>query len=397
MDSGRQECRPDTLKEGIMYELIKRDGLAKRGRLHTVHGVIETPVFMNVGTVAAIKGAVSTADLQEIGTQVELSNTYHLHVRPGDQVIRKLGGLHKFMVWDKPILTDSGGFQVFSLAGLRKIKEEGVYFQSHIDGRKIFMGPEESMQIQSNLASTIAMAFDECPSSVATREYIQASVDRTTRWLARCKKEMERLNSLEDTINRQQMLFGINQGAIYEDIRIDHAKRISELDLDGYAVGGLAVGETHEQMYHILDVTVPYLPQDKPAYLMGVGTPANILEAVDRGVDFFDCVYPSRNGRHGHVYTNKGKRNLFNARYEKDMRPIEEGCQCPACRTYSRAYIHHLLKAKEMLGMRLCVLHNLYFYNHLMGQIRDAIDAGRYADFKREKLDELNEVSHETA
>ena len=374
-----------------MYELIKRDGLAKRGRLHTVHGVIETPVFMNVGTVAAIKGAVSTADLQEIGTQVELSNTYHLHVRPGDQVIRKLGGLHKFMVWDKPILTDSGGFQVFSLAGLRKIKEEGVYFQSHIDGRKIFMGPEESMQIQSNLASTIAMAFDECPSSVATREYIQASVDRTTRWLARCKKEMERLNSLEDTINRQQMLFGINQGAIYEDIRVEHAQQIDEMDLDGYAIGGLAVGESHEEMYRILDAVVPHLPLNKPTYLMGVGTPANILEAVDRGVDFFDCVYPSRNGRHGHVYTRHGKLNLFNAKYELDTRPIEEGCQCPACRKYSRAYIRHLLKAKEMLGMRLCVLHNLYYYNHLMEQIRDAIDEGRYSQFKAETLRAMEE------
>ena len=379
------------------YILRKVDGRAKRATFKTVHGTVETPVFMNVGTVGAIKGAVSTDDLKEIGTQIELSNTYHLHVRTGDEVIKELGGLHRFMVWDRPILTDSGGFQVFSLASLRQIKEEGVTFRSHIDGHKIFMGPEESMQIQSNLGSTIAMAFDECPNSLADRGYVQNSVDRTYRWLVRCKKKMTGLNQKDDTINKHQLLFGINQGAIYEDIRIDHAKRISELDLDGYAVGGLAVGETHEQMYHILDVTVPYLPQDKPTYLMGVGTPANILEAVDRGVDFFDCVYPSRNGRHGHVYTNKGKRNLFNARYEKDMRPIEEGCQCPACRTYSRAYIHHLLKAKEMLGMRLCVLHNLYFYNHLMGQIRDAIDAGRYADFKREKLDELNEVSQETA
>lgn len=369
-----------------MYELIKRDGRAKRGRFHTVHGVIETPVFMNVGTIAAIKGAVSTADLEEIGTQVELSNTYHLHVRPGDQVVKKLGGLHKFMVWDKPILTDSGGFQVFSLAGLRKIKEEGVYFNSHIDGRKIFMGPEESMQIQSNLGSTIAMAFDECPPALADRNYVQPSVDRTTRWLERCKKEMQRLNSLEDTINKNQMLFGINQGAIFDDIRIDHAKRISEMDLDGYAVGGLAVGESHEEMYHILDVTVPHLPEDKPTYLMGVGTPANILEAVDRGVDFFDCVYPSRNGRHGHVYTNFGKLNLFNQKFERDMRPIEVGCQCPACRTYSRAYIRHLLKAKEMLGMRLCVLHNLYFYNTMMEEIRDAIDMGNYQNYKAEKL-----------
>ena len=373
-----------------MYKILKKDGLAKRARLETVHGVIETPVFMNVGTAAAIKGAVSTEDLQQIKTQVELSNTYHLHVRPGDQVIKKLGGLHKFMVWDKPILTDSGGFQVFSLAGLRKIKEEGVYFQSHIDGRKIFMGPEESMQIQSNLASTIAMAFDECPSSVASREYIQNSVDRTTRWLARCKKEMARLNSLEDTINKNQLLFGINQGAIFEDIRIDHAKRISELDLDGYALGGLAVGESHEEMYRILDATVPYLPENKPTYLMGVGTPANILEAVDRGVDFFDCVFPSRNGRHGHVYTNHGKINLFNAKYELDDRPIEEGCQCPACQKYSRAYIRHLLKAKEMLGMRLCVLHNLYFYNTMMEEIREAIEQGRYKEYKKQKLDMMS-------
>ena len=369
-----------------MYKLLKRDGLAKRGEFHTVHGVIQTPVFMNVGTAAAIKGAVSTEDLQGIKTQVELSNTYHLHVRPGDQVVKKLGGLHKFMVWDKPILTDSGGFQVFSLAKLRKIKEEGVYFNSHIDGHKIFMGPEESMQIQSNLASTIAMAFDECPSSVATREYIQNSVERTTRWLARCKAEMARLNTLPDTINQHQMLFGINQGGIYEDIRIEHAKEIAKMDLDGYAVGGLAVGESHEEMYRILEAVVPYLPIEKPTYLMGVGTPANILEAVDRGVDFFDCVYPSRNGRHGHVYTNQGKLNLFNAKYELDDAPIEEGCQCPACRTYSRAYIRHLLKAKEMLGMRLCVLHNLYFYNNMMEEIRAAIEAGRYKEYKREKL-----------
>ena len=372
-----------------MYELLKKDGLAKRGRLHTVHGVIETPVFMNVGTVAAIKGAVSTTDLQEIKTQVELSNTYHLHVRPGDEVKKKRGGLHKFMVWDKPILTDSGGFQVFSLAGLRRIKEEGVYFNSHIDGRKIFMGPEESMQIQSNLASTIAMAFDECPSSVAEKGYIEKSVDRTTRWLIRCKKEMERLNSLPDTINQEQMLFGINQGGIYEDIRIRHAKEIADLHLDGYAIGGLAVGESHEDMYRILDAVVPHLPQNAPTYLMGVGTPANILEAVDRGVDFFDCVYPSRNGRHGHVYTSHGKLNLYNARYELDERPIEEGCGCPACRTYSRAYIRHLLKAKEMLGMRLCVLHNLYFYNSMMEEIRQAIEEGRYQEYKKEKLEGL--------
>ena len=370
-----------------MYELLKKDGRAKRGRLHTVHGDIETPVFMNVGTAAAIKGAVSTADLQQIGTQVELSNTYHLHVRPGDQVVKKMGGLHKFMVWDKPILTDSGGFQVFSLAGLRKIKEEGVYFQSHIDGHHIFMGPEESMQIQSNLGSTIAMAFDECPSSRADRTYIQNSVDRTTRWLERCKIKMKELNSLPDTVNPHQMLFGINQGGIFADIRVEHAKRIRELDLDGYAIGGLAVGETHEEMYHILDEVVPYLPEEKPTYLMGVGTPANIIEAVDRGVDFFDCVYPSRNGRHGHVYTHHGKLNLFNKKFELDPRPIEEGCQCPACRTYSRAYIRHLLKAKEMLGMRLCVLHNLYFYNHLMEEIRGAIEEHRYKEFKKTTLE----------
>lgn len=369
-----------------MYELIKKDGRAKRGRLHTVHGVIETPVFMNVGTIAAIKGAVSTDDLRGIKTQVELSNTYHLHLRPGDKVVKQLGGLHKFMNWDKPILTDSGGFQVFSLAGMRKIKEEGVHFNSHIDGHKIFMGPEESMQIQSNLGSTIAMAFDECPSSVAERDYIEKSVARTTRWLKRCKTEMDRLNSLPDTINPKQMLFGINQGGIYEDIRIEHAKQIRELDLDGYAIGGLAVGESHEDMYRILDAVVPHLPKDKPTYLMGVGTPANILEAVDRGVDFFDCVYPSRNGRHGHVYTNQGKLNLFNAKYELDDRPIEEGCQCPACRSYSRAYIRHLLKAKEMLGMRLCVLHNLYFYNTMMEEIREAIDAGKFREYKEKKL-----------
>ena len=369
-----------------MYQILKREGRAKRGRLSTVHGVVETPVFMNVGTVAAIKGAVSTEDLEGIGTQVELSNTYHLHVRPGDKVVRQMGGLHRFMSWNKPILTDSGGFQVFSLAGLRKIKEEGVHFRSHIDGRKIFMGPEESMQIQSNLASTIAMAFDECAPSKADRAYVQASVERTTRWLERCRKEMVRLNSLEDTLNKKQMLFGINQGAVYEDIRIEHAKRIRELELDGYAVGGLAVGETHQEMYHILEEVVPYLPADKPTYLMGVGTPANILEGVERGVDFFDCVYPSRNGRHGHLYTNQGKINLFNAKYELDDRPVEEGCGCPACRRYSRAYIRHLLKAGEMLGMRLCVLHNLYFYNTMMAEIRDALDQGRFAAYKKEKL-----------
>ncbi len=384
-------------KEKSMYKILKRDGMAKRAELTTVHGTVQTPLFMNVGTIAAIKGAVATTDLKEIGTQVELSNTYHLHVRPGDETVKKLGGLHKFMNWDRPILTDSGGFQVFSLAKLRKIKEEGVYFQSHIDGHRIFMGPEQSMQIQSNLASTIAMAFDECPSSVADRDYVQNSVERTTRWLARCKAEMARLNSLEDTINPHQMLFGINQGAIYEDIRIEHAKRISEMELDGYAVGGLAVGETHEEMYRILDAVVPYLPSDKPTYLMGVGTPINILEGVDRGVDFFDCVYPSRNGRHGHVYTNDGKLNLFNAKYELDERPIEEGCGCPACRHYSRAYIRHLLKAKEMLGMRLCVLHNLYFYNHLMEEIREAIEQGRYKQFKKEKIDRYTQNQEKKA
>ena len=373
-----------------MYKLITTDGNAKRGEFTTPHGVIQTPVFMNVGTIAAIKGAVSTEDLQTIKTQVQLSNTYHLHVRPGDEIVKKLGGLHKFMVWDKPILTDSGGFQVFSLAGLRKIKEEGVYFNSHIDGRKIFMGPEESMQIQSNLASTIAMAFDECPPATAERSYIQPSVDRTTRWLKRCKDEMARLNSLEDTINKKQMLFGINQGGIFEDIRIEHAKQITELDLDGYAIGGLAVGESHEEMYRIIEATVPYLPQNKPTYLMGVGTPANILESVERGVDFFDCVYPSRNGRHGHVYTNHGKLNLFNAQYETDDRPIEEGCGCPACKKYSRAYIRHLLKAKEMLGMRFCVLHNLYFYNNMMEEIREAIEEHRFAQYKRRKLEGFN-------
>ncbi|MBP5194448.1 MAG: tRNA guanosine(34) transglycosylase Tgt [Lachnospiraceae bacterium] len=375
----------------MKYEVIAKDGLAKRAHMETVHGVIETPVFMNVGTVGAIKGAVSTEDLENIGTQVELSNTYHLHVRTGDETIKKLGGLHKFMSWNRPILTDSGGFQVFSLAGLRKIKEEGVTFQSHIDGRRIFMGPEESMQIQSNLGSTIAMAFDECPPALAEREYVKPSVERTTRWLERCKKEMDRLNSLEDTVNREQLLFGINQGAVYADIRIEHAKRIAEMDLPGYAVGGLAVGESHEQMYYVLDEVVPYLPSEKPVYLMGVGTPANILEAVDRGVDFFDCVYPTRNGRHAHLYTGHGKINLMNAKYELDDRPIEEGCGCPACKRYSRAYIRHLLKAKEMLGMRLCVLHNLYFYNHLMKEIRDAIDCGCYSLYKKNKLAAMSE------
>ena len=371
------------------YKVLKTDGKAKRAEMKTVHGTIQTPVFMNVGTVAAIKGAVSTDDLREIGCQVELSNTYHLHVRTGDKLIKEMGGIREFMNWDRPVLTDSGGFQVFSLAKLRKIKEEGVSFNSHIDGHKIFMGPEESMQIQSNLGSTIAMAFDECIENPSPRDYVQKSVDRTTRWLVRCKNEMARLNSLPDTVNKEQLLFGINQGGTYDDIRINHAKAIAELNLDGYAIGGLAVGETHEEMYRIIDAVVPHLPTDKPVYLMGVGTPANILEAVDRGVDFFDCVYPSRNGRHGHVYTRFGKLNLFNAQYEKDARPIEEGCGCPACRSYSRAYIRHLLKAKEMLGMRLCVLHNLYFYNHLMEQIREAIDEGRYSEFKKETLESL--------
>ena len=377
------------------FNLIKTEGRARRGEFCTAHGVVQTPVFQNVGTAGAIKGAVDAFDLKELGCQIELSNTYHLHVRPGDQIVKQMGGLHKFMRWDGPMLTDSGGFQVFSLATLRKIKEEGVYFHSHIDGAKIFMGPEESMQIQSNLGSTIAMAFDECPPALAERKYVEDSVARTTRWLERCKNEMQRLNGLEDTVNRHQMLFGINQGAIYTDIRIDHAKRISELDLDGYAVGGLAVGETHEEMYHVLDETVPYLPVNKPTYLMGVGTPANILEGVERGIDFFDCVYPSRNGRHGHVYTNQGKINLFNQKYEKDMRPIEEGCGCPTCRRYSRAYIRHLLKAKEMLGMRLCVLHNLYFYNTMMEEIRDALDAGNFASYKEEKLYGMGQINRE--
>ena len=372
-----------------MYKLICKCGDAKRGEFTTVHGTIQTPVFMNVGTAAAIKGAVSTMDLKEIGTQVELSNTYHLHVRPGDKVVKSLGGLHKFMNWDRPILTDSGGFQVFSLAGLRKIKEEGVTFNSHVDGRKIFMGPEESMQIQSNLASTIAMAFDECPSSRAERDYIENSVARTTRWLVRCKNEMKRLNSLDDTINKHQMLFGINQGGVFDDIRIEHAKRITDLDLDGYAIGGLAVGETHEEMYHVIEKVVPYLPVEKPVYLMGVGTPENILEAVERGVDFFDCVYPSRNGRHGNAYTSHGKMTLTNAKYELDDRPLDPECDCPACRNYSRAYIRHLLKAGEMLGMRLLVMHNLRFYNHLMEEIRAAIEQGNYAEYKKKKIEAM--------
>ena len=366
------------------YTLIKKDGRARRGRLETVHGTVETPVFMNVGTVGAIKGGVSTEDLEEIGCQIELSNTYHLHVRTGDELIRRFGGLHRFMSWDRPILTDSGGFQVFSLAKLRRIKEEGVTFASHIDGHKIFMGPEESMRIQSNLGSTIAMAFDECPDSRSERRYVEDSVHRTERWLVRCRKELDRLNSLPDTVNKDQMLFGINQGAVFDDIRMDNADYIREMDLDGYAIGGLAVGETHEEMYHILDVTIPHLPEDKPVYLMGVGTPVNIVEAVYRGVDFFDCVYPSRNARHGQLYTHHGKFNIKNARFAEDEGPIEEGCSCPACRRYSRAYIRHLIKAEEMLGLRLCVLHNLYFYNHLMEEIREAIDEDRFEAFHDE-------------
>ena len=370
-----------------MFEVLKQEGRARRGVFTCAHGVVQTPVFMNVGTQGAIKGAVSAHDLKEIGCQVELSNTYHLHLRPGDGVVRQMGGLHKFMDWDGPMLTDSGGFQVFSLSGLRKITEEGVTFASHIDGRRIFMGPEESMRIQSNLGSDIAMAFDECVENPSPYEYVKASCERTARWLERCVAEHDRLNTLSDTVNPQQQLFGINQGAVYPDIRIDHAKRIAEMELDGYAVGGLAVGETHEEMYYILDEVVPHLPQDRPTYLMGVGTPANILEGVERGVDFIDCVYPSRNGRHGHLYTNRGKINLFNAKYELDDRPIEEGCGCPACRRYSRAYIRHLLKAKEMLGMRLCVLHNLYFYNTMMSEVRNALDEGRFAAYKKGKLE----------
>ena len=369
-----------------MYKLITTDGRAKRGEFVTPHGTIQTPVFMNVGTVAAIKGAVAADDLEDIKTQVLLCNTYHLHVRTGDETIKKLGGLHKFTTWRRPILTDSGGFQVFSLAKLRNIKEDGVTFNSHIDGRRIFMGPEESMTIQSNLGSTIAMAFDECPPAKADRNYIQPSVDRTYRWLLRCKNKMDELNRKDGTVNPEQMLFGINQGGIFDDIRIENAKRIRELDLPGYALGGLAVGESHEEMYHVIDVTAPYLPQDKPLYLMGVGTPANILEAVDRGIDFFDCVYPTRNGRHGHVYTNHGKMNLLNAKYELDERPIDDTCDCPVCKRYTRAYVRHLLKAKEMLGLRFCVLHNLAFYNKMMEEIREAIEEHRYAEYKKDKL-----------
>ena len=374
----------------MKYEIIRQEGLAKRAHMETVHGTIETPVFMNVATAAAIKGGLSAGDLRSIGTQVALCNTYHLHVRPGDETVYKLGGLHEFMRWDRPILTDSGGFQVFSLADLRKIKEEGVTFHSHVDGARIFMGPEESMRIQSHLASTIAMAFDECPPSHAERDYVERSVARTTRWLQRCKDEMNRLNSLEDTINREQLLFGINQGAVYPDIRIDHAQQISEMNLDGYAVGGLAVGETHEEMYEILDAVVPHLPRNKPTYLMGVGTPQNIIEGVARGIDFFDCVYPSRNGRHGNLYTNKGTVRINNAKYALDKRPIEEGCGCPVCRAgYSRGYIRHLVKAQETLGLRMCVMHNLYFYNNLMTQIREALDNGTFSVFRKRMLEQL--------
>ncbi len=373
-----------------MFTLKKTEGKARRGEFKTVHGTIQTPVFMNVGTIAAIKGAVSTVDLKEVGCQIELSNTYHLHLRPGDEVIYKLGGLHKMMNWDRPILTDSGGFQVFSLAGLRKIEEEGVYFSSHIDGKRIFMGPEESMRIQSNLASTIAMAFDECIENPSEYDYTRKSVDRTARWLERCKKELDRLNEMPNTINKKQMLFGINQGGTYDDIRTEHMQKIAELNLDGYAIGGLAVGESHEEMYHIIEQVEPFMPKDKPRYLMGVGTPANIIEAVDRGVDFFDCVMPSRNARHGHVFTKNGIMNIMNAKYELDTNPIEEGCGCEACRFYSRAYIRHLFKAKEMLAQRLCVLHNLYFYNNLTKQIRDALDEGRFKEFKAENINKIS-------
>jgi queuine tRNA-ribosyltransferase len=373
----------------MKYEILKTEGRAKRARFETVHGTVETPLFMNVATAAAIKGAVDTADLESIGTQVVLSNTYHLHVRPGDETVKALGGVRGMMDWHGPVLTDSGGFQVFSLADLRKITEEGVAFRSHVDGRAIFMGPEQSMRIQSNLGSTIAMAFDECPPALAERSYIVPSVERTTRWLLRCRAALARFNAEEGALNPDQMLFGINQGGILTDVRIEHAKAIAEMDLPGYAVGGLAVGESHAEMYHVLEETVPYLPKDRPTYLMGVGTPENILESVDRGIDFFDCVYPSRNGRHGHAYTHRGKLNLMNARFERDERPIEEGCSCPACRRYSRAYVHHLLKAKEMLGLRLLVLHNLSFYNRLMAEIRESLDKGMFSNYKYTMLESL--------
>ena len=372
-----------------MFKILHTNGLARRGEFTTVHGTVQTPVFQNVGTLAAIKGGLSTEDLKEIGCQIELSNTYHLHLRPGDKVVHDLGGLHKFMNWDRPILTDSGGFQVFSLAKLRKITEEGVTFNSHIDGKRIFMGPEESMQIQSNLASTIAMAFDECVENPAPYEYVKKSCERTLRWLERCKTEMARLNSLDTTINKEQMLFGINQGGIVDELRIWHMKEIAKLDLPGYAIGGLAVGESHEEMYHILDVTLPHAPENKPRYLMGVGTPSNIIEAVARGIDFFDCVMPSRNARHGFIFTRHGTMNLMNQCYERDMRPIDEECNCPVCRKYSRAYIRHLFKAKEILGMRLAVMHNLYFYNELMARIREAIEEDRFEQFRQENVEKL--------
>ena len=371
-----------------MYKIINTDGMAKRAEFKTVHGTVQTPVFMNVGTIAAIKGGVATTDLEKIDCQVELSNTYHLHVRPGDEVIKKLGGLHKFMNWNKPILTDSGGFQVFSLAKLRNIKEEGVTFNSHLDGRRIFIGPEESIKIQSNLASTIAMAFDECIENPSPREYVINSVNRTTRWLKRCVNELNRLNQMEETINKNQLLFGINQGGVYADIRIEHAKTISELDLPGYAIGGLAVGESKEEMYDVLDNVVPHLPRNKPVYLMGVGTPSDILEGVERGVDFFDCVLPARNGRHGQVFTSNGKINLLNKKYELEDTPIDNKCNCEACSNYSRAYIRHLFKAKEMLALRLCVLHNLNFYNKLLCDVRASIELNRFSEFKKQKLNE---------
>lgn len=366
-----------------MYTLLSQQGLARRGRLDTVHGVVQTPVFMNVGTAAAIKGGVSSYDLVDLKCQVELCNTYHLHIRPGDELIYRRGGLHKFMGWDRPILTDSGGFQVFSLASLRKIKEEGVTFHSHVDGRVLFMGPEESMQIQSHLGSTIAMAFDECVENPAPYEYAKQSCARTTRWLKRCKEEMARLNALPETLNPQQKLFGINQGCTYDDLRIEHMKEIAELDLDGYAIGGLAVGEPTQEMYHILDVVLPFAPKDKPRYLMGVGTPSNIIEGVARGIDMFDCVMPSRNARHGHLNTWEGIRNILNAKYAEDDRPIDETCHCPTCRRHSRAYLRHLFKANELLAMRLAVMHNLYFYNTLMERIRDALEGGTFEEFRR--------------
>ncbi len=372
-----------------MFKILHTNGLARRGEFTTVHGVVQTPVFQNVGTLAAIKGGLSTEDLKEIGCQIELSNTYHLHLRPGDKVIHDLGGLHKFMNWDRPILPDSGGFQVFSLAKLRKITEEGVTFNSHIDGKRIFMGPEESMQIQSNLASTIAMAFDECVENPAPYDYVKKSCERTYRWLERCKAEMACLNGLDTTINKEQMLFGINQGGIIDDLRIWHMKEIAKLDLPGYAIGGLAVGKSHEEMYHILDVTLPHAPENKPRYLMGVGTPSNIIEGVARGIDFFDCVMPSRNARHSFIFTKNGTMNLLNQCYERDMRPIDENCNCPVCRKYSRAYIRHLFKAKEILGMRLAVMHNLYFYNELMADIRKAIEEDRFEEFRRENVEKL--------